>query len=148
VVELEALAADGGDEGVGVELVGVDEVSVGEGVGSLRQVELDAVDEVVLGGQEAVAVEAGGEVAVGEDAGAGVAAGLGIGEEGLGAGGVVDVAVGVDDRLDGGLRVVGAQVVEGAGGDLGDRGVDEEDAIVAEEGGASLSSLPLPTSKG
>src|SRR3989304_5732632 len=53
VVEFEPLAADGDGEAVGVDIVGVDEGRGGEGAGGLREVELNAVDEVVLGAGEA-----------------------------------------------------------------------------------------------
>ena len=84
--------------------------------------------------RQLVAVEAAGQVAVGDDVRPRVAARLGLGEDGLRARGVVDVAVGVDDRFDGCLGVVLAQVVEDAAGEDVRGGVHEEDALLADEG--------------
>ena len=58
---------------------------------------------VVLAGKEPVAVEAGGQVTVGDNPGPAIPSFLRFRDNRLGPGHVVDVAVRVDDRLDGGL---------------------------------------------
>ena len=89
---------------------------------------------VVLAGEQAITIEAGGEIAVGDDVRAAVAAALGLRDDRIGACNVVDVAVGIDDRLNGRLGVIRAQA-----GEYGRReallcGIDDQHALLADKG--------------
>ena len=139
MIEFDLEAADRHIEAVRIDQIGFGRRRRQEGCTARHVVpvtaelaELALVDDAVVTVRQRVAVESAGDVLVPRDGGSRVSAGFGVGEEGAAAADVVDVAVGVDQRVKR-LRAPAAHRLDDAFAAARAAGVESDETVVGVE---------------